>query len=80
MPTDKRAPTPSAIGSGLLVLGDQWNLLILQQAFLNHVRRFGDWRDALAMSESVLAGRLKELVAAGMFEPVALQIGRAHPH
>jgi DNA-binding HxlR family transcriptional regulator len=66
---DERAPTPSAIGSGLLVLGDQWNLLLLEHAFLNHTRRFGDWHAALGISESVLSGRVKELVSAGVFTP-----------
>jgi DNA-binding HxlR family transcriptional regulator len=61
---------PSAIGAGLLVLGDQWNLLILQQAFLNRVRRFADWHVALGLSESVLSGRIRELVAAGLLEGV----------
>jgi DNA-binding HxlR family transcriptional regulator len=64
------AATPSAIGAGLLMLGDQWNLLILQQAFLHRVRRFADWHQALGLSESVLSGRLKELVEAGLLEGV----------
>jgi DNA-binding HxlR family transcriptional regulator len=68
MGVDDRA-TPSAIGAGLLLLGDQWNLLILRQAFLHHTRRFADWRDALDMSESVLSGRIKELVAADLLRP-----------
>ncbi|MEV4578328.1 helix-turn-helix domain-containing protein [Nonomuraea jabiensis] len=61
---------PSAIGQALLAIGDQWTLLILQRAFLLHVRRFADWRDELGMSESVLANRLKELVAGDLLRPV----------
>ncbi|MFB9906942.1 winged helix-turn-helix transcriptional regulator [Allokutzneria oryzae] len=61
---------PSAIGRALLALGDQWALLILQRAFLLHTRRFADWRDELGISESVLAGRLRELVAGGLLEAV----------
>ncbi|MCT9930739.1 helix-turn-helix transcriptional regulator [Planotetraspora sp. A-T 1434] len=57
------------IGQALLALGDQWSLLILQRAFLKHTRRFAEWRDELAMSDSVLAGRLRELVAGGLLEP-----------
>ena len=60
---------PGGIGSALLLLGDQWNLLILQQAFLRHVRRFADWRDALGMADSVLSTRIRELVAAGVLTP-----------
>lgn len=61
--------SPSAIGKALLVLGDQWTLLILQRALLSRTRRFAQWRDQLGMSESVLANRIKELVAAGLLEP-----------
>jgi DNA-binding HxlR family transcriptional regulator len=59
----------SGIGQALLALGDQWSVLILQRAFLKHTRRFAEWRDELAVSESVLSGRLKELVAAGLLAP-----------
>ncbi|MDF2705043.1 MAG: hypothetical protein K0R62_695 [Nonomuraea muscovyensis] len=60
---------PSAIGQALLAIGDQWTLLILQRAFLLHVRRFADWRDQLGVSESVLANRIKELVAGDLLRP-----------
>ena len=60
---------PGGIGSALLLLGDKWNLLMLQQAFLRHVRRFADWRDALGMADSVLSTRIRELVAAGVLTP-----------
>jgi DNA-binding HxlR family transcriptional regulator len=61
---------PSAIGQALLAISDQWTLLILQRAFLLRVRRFADWRDQLGMSESVLANRIKELVAGDLLRPV----------
>jgi DNA-binding HxlR family transcriptional regulator len=60
---------PSAIGQALLALGDQWTLLMLQRAFLTRTRRFAGWRDELGMSESVLAGRLKEMVAGDLLRP-----------
>ncbi|MFG1966138.1 winged helix-turn-helix transcriptional regulator [Nonomuraea sp. NPDC049028] len=63
------AERPSAIGQALLAISDQWNLLILQRAFLLRIRRFADWRDELGMSESVLASRLKELVAGELLRP-----------
>lgn len=66
---EAETPAPSPIGSALLLIGDQWNLLILQQAFLRHVRRFADWRDALGMADSVLSTRIKELVAAEVLAP-----------
>jgi Predicted transcriptional regulators len=57
----------SAVGQALLALGDQWTLLILQRAFVKHLRRFASWRDELSMSESVLASRLREMVAGDLF-------------
>jgi DNA-binding HxlR family transcriptional regulator len=60
---------PSAIGQALLTLGDHWTLLILQRAFLTRTRRFSGWRDQLGMSESVLAGRLRDLVAGDLLRP-----------
>lgn len=60
----------SAIGIALLTLGDRWTLLILQRAFVLHTRRFGDWRDQLGLSESTLAARLRDLVAAELMERV----------
>ncbi|GII95021.1 winged helix-turn-helix transcriptional regulator [Sinosporangium siamense] len=57
------------VGQALLALGDQWSLLILQRAFLKHTRRFAEWREELAVSESVLAGRLKEMVAGKLLAP-----------
>ena len=53
------------IGYALDVIGDQWTLLVLQQAFFG-VRRFSDWRDTLGVSEPVLAARLRVLVEAGV--------------
>lgn len=57
-------PGGSAIGSALLALGDRWTLLILQRAFILHTRRFSDWRAQLGVSDSTLAARLRDLVAA----------------
>ena len=60
-------PDGSAIGIALLTLGDRWTLLILQRAFVLRTRRFGDWREQLGLSESTLAVRLRDLVAAELF-------------
>ncbi len=57
----------STIGRALAELADSWTLLILQRAFLG-VRRFAGWRDELGISESVLAGRLRDMTAAGLLE------------
>ncbi|MET8155872.1 helix-turn-helix domain-containing protein [Sphaerisporangium sp. NPDC005289] len=66
----------SAFGRALGMLGDRWVLLIIQRAFLLHVRTFAGWRDELGISESVLATRLKELVGHGILAPVAYRDGR----
>ncbi|MER5647446.1 helix-turn-helix domain-containing protein [Streptosporangium sp. NPDC002524] len=66
----------SAIGQALVILGDRWVLLILQRAFLLRIRTFAGWRDALGISESVLAARLRELVDHGIFELSAYRDGR----
>jgi len=63
-------PGRSAIGVALLALGDRWTLLILQRAFALHTRRFGDWRAQLGLSESTLAARLRDLVAAELMQRV----------
>ncbi len=61
-------PQPERLAQALLLLGDRANLLLLRNAFLLRTRRFGDWRDQLGMSESVLAARLAELVREGVLE------------
>ncbi|WP_370022132.1 winged helix-turn-helix transcriptional regulator [Planotetraspora sp. GP83] len=66
----------SAIGQALAILGDRWVLLILQRAFLLRIRTYAGWRDALPISESVLATRLKELVGHDIFTLVAYRDGR----
>jgi DNA-binding HxlR family transcriptional regulator len=57
---------PSSIGRAAQLLGDRWTLLILRDAFMHGRRRFGQWRDALGVPDSVLAARLRDLVDAGV--------------
>ncbi len=69
------APNPSrqlqedvnSLGRGLLVVGDQWSMLVVREAF-RHARRFQDFKDRLGLSDPVLAQRLRDLVADGVFE------------
>ena len=58
-----------------MILGDQWTLLVLQRAFLG-VRRFADWQQDLGVSSSVLANRLREMTANGLFELRPYRDGR----
>lgn len=57
----------NAIGRMLGLLGDEWNLLILQQALMG-VRRYRQFTERLPISDAVLAGRLRVLCEAGMLE------------
>ena len=49
------------------LLGDEWTLLILQQALLG-LTRYAEWRSALPVSEAVLTARLRLLVGEGLLE------------
>ncbi|MGV9713973.1 winged helix-turn-helix transcriptional regulator [Gordonia sp. NPDC003424] len=48
-------------------MGDWWTLLILHDAFDGYTR-FDEFQENLGVSSSLLAGRLKRLVGAGVFE------------
>ncbi len=51
------------------VLSDRWTFLILREAFFG-VRRYGQMQRDLGIARNVLADRLRQLVADGMFERV----------
>jgi DNA-binding HxlR family transcriptional regulator len=51
------------------VLTDRWTFLILREAFFG-VRRYGQMQRNLGIARNVLADRLSQLVANGMFEKV----------
>ena len=51
------------------VLSDRWTFLILREAFFG-VRRYGQMQRNLGIARNVLADRLRQLVADGMFERV----------
>lgn len=55
----------NAIGRMLGLLGDEWTLLIVQQA-LQGVTRYGQFKSALPISNSVLTDRLRSLSSAGL--------------
>ena len=50
-------------------LSDRWTFLILREAFFG-VRRYGQMQRNLGIARNVLADRLRQLVAHGMFERV----------
>ena len=57
----------NAIGRMLGLLGDEWNLLILQQALMG-ASRYRHFIERLPISNSVLAGRLRVLTDAGLLD------------
>jgi len=57
-----REAAPNAVAKMLGVLGDEWTLLILQQALLG-VTRYGEFAEKLPVSHTVLSARLRSLVA-----------------
>ena len=59
MPT----PEPNSIGVTLGLLGDQWNLLLVQQALLGRTR-FSEFLEVLPISNAVLTARLRALTSA----------------
>lgn len=58
----------TSLNRALLVLGDWWTVLLLREAFLG-VRQFDQFQARLAIPRQTLTNRLRELVAAGLFEP-----------
>jgi DNA-binding HxlR family transcriptional regulator len=51
------------------VLSDRWTFLILREGFYG-VRRYGQMQRNLGIARNVLADRLRQLVADGMFDRV----------
>lgn len=66
-PTALRPGDTNAIGRMLGLLGDEWNLLIIQQALMG-ASRYSHFVARLAISNSVLTTRLRMLVDEGLLE------------
>ena len=62
-------PPRDAVELAMDVLSDRWTFLILREAFFG-VRRYGAFQRNLGIARNVLADRLRQLVADGMFERV----------
>jgi DNA-binding HxlR family transcriptional regulator len=60
-------PAPNAVARMLGLLGDEWTLLVVQQGLLG-ARRYGDFRERLPISNSVLTARLRSLTDEGLLE------------
>jgi DNA-binding HxlR family transcriptional regulator len=62
-------PPRDAVELAVDVLSDRWTFLILREAYFG-VRRYGQLQRNLGIARNVLAERLRQLVADGMFERV----------
>jgi DNA-binding HxlR family transcriptional regulator len=56
--TELKPGSTNAVGRMLGLLGDEWTLLIIQQALLG-ATRYGEFMARLPISNSVLASRLR---------------------
>lgn len=68
IPLVRRSPVPPDtcnLAKAIDLIGDRWTLLILRAA-LYGVRRFDDFQSELGCPRTVLSGRLKRLVDAGL--------------
>jgi DNA-binding HxlR family transcriptional regulator len=61
------APRACHLSRAIALIGDRWTLMILRAAMYG-VRRFDDFQAELACPRTVLSGRLKSLVDAGLLE------------
>ncbi len=56
------------------VVGDQWSLLIVRDAF-DGMKRFGEFQQSLGVAKNILADRLKRLVQEGVLALVPASDG-----
>lgn len=66
---------PSRTGVALGIICDHWNLMIIQRIFLGE-RRYQDIRDAIGVSDSILADRLHRLTEGDVLVKVPYHEGR----
>lgn len=66
------AREPCSIARSVAVIGDRWTLMILRDCFLG-VRRFEAFHECLGISRTIVAERLKLLVAEGVLRRVPYQ-------
>lgn len=71
----KEASCP--VARPLDAIGDWWALLIIRDAF-DGLSRFGEFQKNLGLSKNILAGRLRNLVAHGIFDTVPAAEGSAY--
>jgi DNA-binding HxlR family transcriptional regulator len=62
-----KRPEANAVANMLGVLGDEWTLLVIQQALMG-ATRYAEFKERLPISNSVLTGRLQSLTRDGLLE------------
>ncbi len=65
-------PEPNAVARMLGLLGDEWTLLVIQQALMG-ATRYGEFQARLPISHSVLSSRLRSLTRDGLLTKRAYQ-------
>ena len=63
---------PNAVARMLGLLGDEWTLLVIQQALMG-ATRYGEFADRLPISHSVLSNRLRSLTHDDLLEQLVYQ-------
>jgi DNA-binding HxlR family transcriptional regulator len=66
-PTELVADGTNAVGRSVGLLGDEWTLLVIQQALLG-ATRYGEFMARLPISNSVLSARLQTLTGDGLLD------------
>ena len=70
VPLSRKSPVPPEhcnLARAVELIGDRWTLLILRSAMYG-VRRFDDFQTELGTPRTILSGRLKALVEAGLLD------------
>ncbi|MDJ0919786.1 MAG: helix-turn-helix domain-containing protein [Henriciella sp.] len=81
IPTVSRSPVPPSacnLAKAIELIGDRWTLLILRSALFG-VRRFDAFQAELEIPRTVLSGRLKALVEAGVLEKTSYKMPGKRP-
>jgi DNA-binding HxlR family transcriptional regulator len=65
---------PCPMARSLEIVGDQWSLLVIRDAF-DGMKRFGEFQQSLGVAKNILADRLKWLVQEGVLELVPASDG-----
>jgi len=66
------------VARALDVIGDWWSLLIIRDAMLFGLRRFGEFQKSLGLAKNILSNRLRMLVDQGILSTVPASDGSAY--